>query len=77
MRHSGKYLKAHLDTVFMIEPNDLGSTTITRWYRYIVSHLKYMPFLYVIPITLFVSIALYVVFGSEFIRLATYLQYGF
>lgn len=63
--------------VYVVEPNNLGNGYITDWYRFLVSYLKYMPFLYIIPLSLAGTVFVYLLVGPLLVRLATLLQYGF
>ncbi len=66
-----------MNEVFSIEPNDLGTSYLTTFFKKITSYLKTMPFIYVIPVTFLISIFMYFVFGKFLIKLVTVLQYGF
>jgi len=77
MRSINLRLKRKMNEVFSIEPNDLGVNFLTNYFRKIAAHLKIMPFIYVIPVTLLTSIFLYFVLGRFLIKLVTVLQYGF
>lgn len=70
-------MKQKLNEVFFVEPNDLGAGFLTNSFRKITAYLKVVPFIFIIPISLFVSFFLYFVLGRFLIKLVTVLQYGF
>ncbi len=70
-------MRQKMNEVFSIEPNDLGTSYLTTFFKKITSYLKTMPFIYVIPVTFLISIFMYFVFGKFLIKLVTVLQYGF
>lgn len=70
-------LKTKLEEVFLVEPNDLRIPLLTHLYKFITRYLKTMPFLYIIPFSLGLSVLLYILFGFSFVRLVSLLQYGF
>lgn len=70
-------LKNKMNEVFSIEPNDLGANYLTYYFRKITSYFKIAPFVYVIPITILLSVSLYFLLGGFLIKLVTVLQYGF
>lgn len=70
-------MKQKLNEVFFVEPNDLGAGFLTNYFRKFTAYLKIIPFIYIIPISLFVSFFLYFVLGRFLIKLVTVLQYGF
>jgi len=70
-------MRQKMNEVFSIEPNDLGASYLTTFFKKITSYLKTMPFIYVIPVTFLISIFMYFVFGRFLIKLVTVLQYGF
>lgn len=70
-------MKQKMNEVFSIEPNDLGKGYLTTFFKKITSYLKTMPFIYVIPLTFLVSVALYFILGRFLIKLVSILQYGF
>ncbi|MCR4276759.1 MAG: hypothetical protein NUV87_01370 [Candidatus Roizmanbacteria bacterium] len=70
-------MRQKMNEVFSIEPNDLGTSYLTTFFKKITSYLKTMPFIYVIPVTFLISIFMYFVFGRFLIKLVTVLQYGF
>ncbi|MFA6532734.1 MAG: hypothetical protein WCT22_01925 [Patescibacteria group bacterium] len=70
-------MKQKLNEVFFVEPNDLGAGFLTNYFRKITAYLKVVPFIYIIPISLFISFFLYFILGRFLIKLVTVLQYGF
>ncbi len=70
-------LKKKLYEVYFIEPNDLGIGVITKIYKIFTKPIKTMPFLFILPISIFIALSIYIIFGVLIIRLATILQYGF
>ncbi len=70
-------MRQKMNEVFSIEPNDLGTSYLTAFFKKITSYLKTMPFMYVVPVTFLISIFMYFVFGRFLIKLVTVLQYGF
>lgn len=65
------------DEIYLLKPNDLGSHRLTFTYHRLVSHLKIMPFIYIIPMSVVATVALYVFLGPLLVRLASLLQHGF
>jgi hypothetical protein len=70
-------LKNRMEDVFSIEQTDLGFHHLTVLYKLCTSRLKSMPFMYILPLSVFVAVLAYVVFGPLIVKLATLLQYGF
>jgi len=70
-------MKQKLNEVFSVEPNDLGSDFLTFYFKKITAYFKVIPFVYIVPITFFISIFLYFLFGRLLVRLVTILQYGY
>jgi hypothetical protein len=70
-------MKQKMNEVFLVEPNELGINYLTIYFKKITAYLKTMPFVYIIPLTLFVSIFSYFILGRFLIKLVTVLQYGF
>ena len=70
-------MKQKMNEVFLVEPNELGIGFLTIYFKKITAYLKIMPFIYIIPLTLFISIFLYFILGRFLIKLVTVLQYGF
>lgn len=77
MKNINFRMKQKMNEVFSIEPNDLGAGFLTIYFKKITAYLKIMPFIYIIPLTLFVSISLYFILGRFLVNLVTLLQYGF
>ncbi len=78
MKSPGFYeLKHKLDEVYSMEPNNLGNSQMNSVYKTGVSFLKEMPFIYIVPTSILLSVLLYFVFGSLTIKLVSILQYGF
>jgi hypothetical protein len=70
-------MKQKMNEVFLVEPNELGINYLTIYFKKITAYLKTMPFVYIIPLALFVSIFSYFILGRFLIKLVTVLQYGF
>ena len=70
-------LKSKLNEVYTVEPNSLGNTYLTMVFKQLTSFLKVMPFVYIIPLSLGITVLLYLAFGTLTIKLASLLQYGF
>jgi len=70
-------LKKKLHEVYFIEPNDLGIGVITKIYKVFTKPIKTMPFIFILPISVFIALTIYIIFGVMIIRLATIFQYGF
>lgn len=70
-------VKRKLHEIFVIEPNDLGVNFFTILYKRATSHLKTMPFLFIIPACLVAALFASLIFGHLAVRLVTLLQYGF
>lgn len=70
-------LRRKMNEVFSVEANDLGFSFLTNYFRKITAYLKVTPFIYVIPLTIVISIFLYFVLGGLLIKLVSFLQYGF
>ncbi|MEK7495205.1 MAG: hypothetical protein AAB788_03855 [Patescibacteria group bacterium] len=70
-------LKSKMNEVFSIEPNNLGASALTYYFKKITTYFKVMPFIYIIPLTFLVSVTLYFLLGRFLIKLVTVLQYGF
>lgn len=71
------FLKNHLRELNIVEPNDLGIPFVTFIYRKINVFFKTAPFIFVIPIALFIATGLVYIFGILAVRLVSLLQYGF
>ena len=77
MRNTKYLLKEKMDEVFCIQENDLGIFFLTHWYKKITSHLKQIPFVYIIPLSFFCALMLYLLLGKTLILLISRLRYGF
>jgi len=77
MKNINFRMKQKMNEVFLVEPNELGIGFLTIYFKKITAYLKIMPFIYIIPLTLFVSISLYFILGRFLVNLVTLLQYGF
>ncbi|MDA1316731.1 MAG: hypothetical protein O3B87_01755 [bacterium] len=66
-----------MQSIFAIPPNDLHHKLLTNWYKLATSPLKRMPFIYIVPLSLGASLAVYMLFGQLIIQLVSLLQYGF
>ena len=77
MKSSYYELKHKLHEVYFVEPNDLGNSKLTSLYKTVTSFLKQMPFIFIVPLSVLLSFALYVIFGTLTVKLTTLLQYGF
>jgi hypothetical protein len=69
--------KNRLDEVYLVEPNDLGNPLLTKIYKKTTGILKIMPFIYIVPLSMVLSLVLYLGFGHSLIKLVSLLQYGF
>jgi hypothetical protein len=58
-------------------PNDLGWAPLTILYKKIVLRLKNLPFIIIIPLSLILSFAIYLVFGYLIVKLVSWLQLSF
>ncbi len=70
-------LKAKMDEVYVVQPNDLHIVFLTKLYKSTTGHLKRMPFLYIIPFSFVLLVILSILFGFSVVRLASFLQYGY
>lgn len=66
-----------MDEVFFLEPNNLGSQTLTNFYHSMTSLLKRMPFMVILPLALLVALLFFLNFREMVVRIVTLLQYGF
>lgn len=66
-----------MHAIFAIAPNDLHQKSLTNWYKIATQPLKRMPFVFIIPLSLGASLAVYMLFGQLVIKLVSLLQYGF
>lgn len=77
MMKKTKQLVHRLNELRIVEPNDLGIPLLTHTYRRLNGYFKTAPFIFIVPLSLFVALVLVVVFGYMAVKLATLLQYGF
>ncbi|VVA44056.1 conserved hypothetical protein [Candidatus Roizmanbacteria bacterium] len=77
MKNINFRMKQKMNEVFSVEPNELGVSFLTNYFKKITAYLKIMPFVYIIPVTFLISIFLYFILGRFLIKLVTVLQYGF
>lgn len=77
MRNTKYRLKEKMNEVFCIQENNLGFFFLTRWYKKITSHLKQIPFIYIIPLSFLCVLILYILLGRTLILLISRLRYGF
>ncbi len=71
------YLKQKYHEAFIVEPSDLGNPSLTRLYKQISSSLKVMPFVYLIPLSFLIALAVSLVFHLPLVKLTTTLQHAF
>lgn len=71
------YIKNRYHETFIVEPSDLGHPLLTKIYKTITGTLKIMPFMYIIPVSIIVSLLLSFMFGFSIVRIASLLQNGF
>lgn len=67
----------NMQSIFAIAPNDLHQKSLTNLYKIATQPLKRMPFVFIIPLSLGASLAVYMLFGQLVIKLVSLLQYGF
>lgn len=77
MKVTQNRLRAKIQEVYSIEPNDLGFTRLNYWYRKINIFFKTAPFVIVIPTAILVSSIVVYLFGLLAVKLVSILQYGF
>ena len=70
-------LKKKLKEVYMVDPTELGSPFLTKFYRFGAVYFKNKPFLIILPVSLLIGVALYLIFGPLVVKLVSLLQYGF
>ena len=70
-------LQQKLDEVYSVEPNDLGVDLLTFIYKKSTSYLKSLPFVIIIPLSLFIAVLVYLLIGRIAIKVTSLLQYGF
>lgn len=71
------YLRQKYHEAFFIEPSNLGNPFLTKSYKKVSSHLKVMPFIYLIPLSFIVALLLTFVMRYPLVKLATLLQHAF
>jgi len=72
-----KDIDKNMESIFAIPPNDLHQRWLTTIYKIVTQPLKRMPFLFIIPLSLGISLAVYVLFGQLVVKFVSLLQYGF
>jgi hypothetical protein len=65
------------DEVYLLKPNNLGNGLLNTSYHHLVSYLKIMPFIYLVPLSVIATVTLYILFGPLLVKLTTLLQHGF
>lgn len=70
-------LQRRMETLYLLEPNDLGYVRLTKIYRKITKHLKMHPWARVLPLTTLFVVALTIYVGRLVVQLASILQKGF
>jgi len=70
-------LDHELAKIYDLQPNNLHVPFLTNLYKLCTRPLKSLPFLYIVPVSLFIALAMYFVFGSLLIKLVSLLQHGF
>ncbi|PIV09363.1 hypothetical protein COS31_03250 [Candidatus Roizmanbacteria bacterium CG02_land_8_20_14_3_00_36_15] len=70
-------LRKKLNEVYVIGPNDLGSAVLNNLFKKTTGYFKTAPFIIVIPLSLLITILIYLFFGFLLVRLVSLLQYGF
>lgn len=70
-------LDHEMHRIFSIEPNDLNNRYLTNFYKIFTKPLKSIPLIYIIPLSIILSITIYFVFGQMLIKIVTLLQNGF
>ncbi len=66
-----------MDTLYLLEPNDLGYTRLNKLYRRVTNHLKKHPWARVLPLTTLFVVTLTMLVGRIVVQLASILQKGF
>jgi len=77
MKNINFRMRQKMNEVFSVEPNDLGVSFMTDFFKKITIYLKTAPFVFVVPLTILISLFLYIIFGGLLVRLVTILQYGY
>ncbi len=70
-------LKRRLHETYFIEPNDLGIDWLTKIYKTITAPLKTIPIIYIIPLSIILGVAIFLLLNQLIVKLVTILQYGF
>ncbi len=70
-------LKTRLRDAAIVEPNEFGIPFVTHLYRKVNRFFKTAPFIFIVPASLFASLAVVYVFGLLAVKLVSLLQYGF
>jgi hypothetical protein len=63
--------------IYRIPPNDLHFKPLTTAYKIFTRRLKFMPFLYLLPIAIIIAIVFQLFAGKMVIDLTSLLQNGF
>lgn len=71
------YLKNKYHEALLVDPSDLGNPTLTKIYKRVSGNLKTMPFIYLVPISFIIILAVSLIFNFSIVRIATLLQNGF
>jgi hypothetical protein len=71
------WIKKKLEEAYFVAPNDLGHPLLTQWYKSVTRFLKTIPFIYIIPFSLLVSLTLFAVSNWVSVLLVTRLQSGY
>jgi len=69
--------KRQISEVFIIKPNDLGNNLLNFLFKRSTTLLKKFPFIFLLPISFFITFIIYLLLGSEIIIINNILQYGF
>jgi hypothetical protein len=72
-----KLMQQKLQEVFSLEPNDLGFEKITHLYKKTTGRLKVNPFVYILPLSVFIAVSMWGIFGHLVVKMVSVLQYGF
>ena len=70
-------LSPKFQEIYDLKTSNLGHWWLTLVYKYIVSHLKAMPFIYILPLSGVAAFLLYLILGQLVVKLVTLLQHGF
>lgn len=63
-----------LKEIYYPPPNDLGWSVLNKIYKKIVFRLKFVPFLYIVPLTFLLVFLLYFIFGYLIVKVVSILQ---